>query len=179
MKLHPPPNRICSACDRPLAPHVGVCDYCGEPVFLPVRLRILRIALPTLAIGCAVAWTLPRLLAHPIHPRLLSQLTRPGAALIALGLGLALLPHTLRGVADLSRNERLRLVTPRFLGGVFLLFLAFANTLAACAPLPWSAADIAWLISNAFSLASLPLFFGWSSRSLAAGILIAIGTLNL
>ena len=167
-----PPRRTCAVCERPAQPHDLVCVYCGED--LPQRRRQLcqRAGIAGAALFSTAAFA-------AVHgwPPLPGKLPLPGAALLALGVGLALLPPRIRGVADSTRHERLRQVMPRYFGGVALAVLAAIVMLAACAPRRWAILDAMLATITTLTLLAAPPSLGLPWHKLAAGALFAAGLL--
>ncbi|MEI8243832.1 MAG: hypothetical protein WCI17_11235 [bacterium] len=162
----------CAACERPAPPLALTCVYCGE--HLPQRRRRLRQRAGIVA--AALISTAAFAAVHGCHP-LPGRLTLGGAALVALGLGLTLLPPPLRGVADASRRGRLWQVTVRYGGGMALALLAALTMLAAGAPKQWSMTDAALAATTALALLTAPFALGLPWHKLLAGLLLAAGAL--
>jgi hypothetical protein len=163
----------CVACDRPARRHARVCVYCGEAVAYPAASRALRVAVPTLAAGaCAAllvlrapalggAWLGARVAGCPWT-----------CALLALALGLLLLPPRAAGVAPADRRDGRRRALSAAAGGLALVIAAAACLLAAAGPQPWTRAET-FLAALAFpALGAAPLVLGLSWSSLAAGLCI-------
>ncbi|MFZ4394970.1 MAG: hypothetical protein ACOYOU_05010 [Kiritimatiellia bacterium] len=173
MRLFPPTSRcVCIVCERPARLNALVCDYCGED--LPQhRSRLLRrMAAAAAAVCCTVAFAVVR--GGVWAP---ANLTLPAAMLVALGVGLALLPPRLRGVARTTRMERLRQVSWRYFSSLALAVLTAWATLVAGSPNPWSRlhAILAAAAFLALLVAPRALQIPW--HKLAAGGLLAAGLL--
>ena len=169
--LHPA-RRTCIVCERPAPSSALVCAYCGED--LPQRRQLLcqRAGITAVALFTTAAFA-------AVHGRLAfpAKLTLPGAALMALGAGLALLPPKLHGVAGGTRAERLRQVAPRFFGGIALALVTALTVLTAGAPKPWPLADVALAAAATLALLAAPPSLRLPWYKLVAGVLLAAGLL--
>ena len=126
--------------------------------------------------GAALFSTAAFAAVHGWHP-LPGKLTLPGAALVALGTGLALLPPILRGVAGATRGERLWQAAPSYAGGIGLTLLAGLFALAAGAPNHWTIAEASLSAMSALTLLAIPPSLGLPWHKLAGGMLLAAGLL--
>lgn len=162
----------CVVCERPAQPHALVCDYCGED--LPQRRRLLC---QRAGMAAAALFTPAAFAAMHGWPRIPGKLTLPGGLLLALGIGLALLPPKLRGVAGATRRERLGQVVPRYFGGLALALLTAIATLAAGTSNPWSMTDIVVAMATTLILFIAPLALGLPWHKFVAGLLAAVGLL--
>ena len=167
-----PVPRACVVCERPAQPYALVCDYCGEA--LPDR--DLRLGLRT---GAAVAAFCATAAFAAVRgwPPMPGHLSLPGAMLIALGTGLALLPPKLRGMAGATRRERLARLAPRYFGGLVLVLLSAYVVFAAAAPKPWALADGTMALTVTLTLVAMPLVLGLPWHKLPVGLLLAAGLL--
>jgi hypothetical protein len=105
------------------------------------------------------------------------RLTLPGAVLVALGAGLALLPPALRGVTGGTRRERLWQAAARYFGGIALALLTAGAMLAARSPQSWTIWDASLAGLTALALLAAPFTLGLPWHKLLAGILMAAGLL--
>lgn len=162
----------CLVCERPARPFALACDYCGED--LPQRRGrlFLRVAMAGAALFCTCAFAAIR--ARVPFP---ATITLPGGVLVALGVGLALLPPSMRGVAGAMRRERWRQVSGRYFGGLALTVLTAMVTLAAGTPRPWSLPHIILAMAACLTLVAAPLALQLPWHKLVAGFLLAAGLL--
>ena len=164
--------RICIVCERPFRSFALVCDYCGED--LPQRRGrlFLRCGITGVALLSTAAFATVR--GWPVLP---AKLTLPGALLVALGVGLALLPPRLCGLAAATRRERLRQASRCYFSGLALTILTALAMLAACTPNPWSLAHAILAMTAILALFAAPLALQIHWHKLAAGFLLAAGLL--
>ncbi len=166
-------RQTCIVCKRPAPPQALVCAYCSED--LPQRRRLLcqRAGIAGAALLATAAFT-------AVHGGIAfpAKLTLPGATLVALGTGLALLPPKLRGVAGAMPRERLGQVAPRYCGGIVLALLtALLVVLTAGAPQPWTIAETTLAAAATLALLAAPAALDLPWHKLMAGILLAAGLL--
>ena len=157
-------------CGRPAPLPALTCAYCGED--LPQRRQLQRQRAGIAA--AALLGTATLVVARGWSP-IPDQLTLSGAALVALGTGLALLPPALRGVAGFTRRDRLWQAGPRYFGGLALALLTAALLLAASTPKPWTLTDPLLAAAAALALLLAPPAFNLPWHKLAAGLLLAAG----
>ena len=172
--LQRPSPRACIVCSRPAPSHALTCAYCGED--LPHRRHQLLIyaAITSMALAATLAFAVGRSCSTSMIP---TKLSLPASMLVALGIGLALLPPKLRGVAGATRRERLGQMAPRYFGALALTLLVAMATLAAGTSKPWSMTDTVLAMATMITLFTSPLTLGLPWLPLAAGLLAAAGFL--
>lgn len=166
----PPIPNCCVACGRPAATGQNICPYCDEAVYETRKRRIARCfcfilltaGTPLFAWlrGCQISLLWP------------TPLTILDGILMALGIGLLLIPNHQTGIAPAARIDRLWQVW-RPLGGTLLLAITTALfILAAWQGTRWTPVGIVLAATIPAALVSLPSLAQLPWRGVASGILL-------
>jgi len=171
------PTRLCLCCERPVASHVTRCVYCGESMPRPLAARILRPL--ALMIFCAGTMELVFLrLSNQSWAACMDRVKTPtNAALLAVGVGLALLPPSWRGVATWSWRDRIGFLFLRIPGTTLLALFTGLAVMAVGTPHPWSLFQRALAAAAFLALAGLPNLFGARWNMFVAGLLLGTAML--
>ncbi|NLL83908.1 MAG: hypothetical protein GX230_06675 [Lentisphaerae bacterium] len=164
-RLFTPTVARCSACDRPLPPHITVCPYCGEPLpqsqWQPLAEALLTIAVITLFLSLYIIWplTIPPVTITPLHGLTLS-----------LAVTLLLTPFKWPSLPPASTTARLSIIIRHLkhcFGFALLATFAIIMVKQKCHLLPIT---LCCLSSSAAAIITSPE----SRRGFLAGLLIAI-----